>query len=79
MQFGMPYGMMDGYGMNYGNGILGLIFWILVIIGLVLLIRYLWESGGAKREQESALEILKKRYARGEISKEEFEEKKKDL
>ncbi len=79
MQFGMPYGMMDGYGMGYGIGILGLIFWILVIIGLVLLIRYLWESGGAKREQESALEILKKRYARGEISKEEYEEKKKDL
>jgi len=79
MQFGMPYGMMDGYGMGYGIGILGLIFSILVIIGLVLLIRYLWESGGARREQESALEILKKRYARGEISKEEFEEKKKDL
>ncbi len=79
MQFGMPYGMMDGYGMGYGIGIFGLIFSILVIIGLVLLIRYLWESGGAKREQESALEILKKRYARGEISKEEFEEKKKDM
>ena len=79
MQFGMPYGMMDGYGMGYGIGILGLIFWILVIIGLVLLIKYLWKSGGAKIEQESALEILKKRYARGEISKEEFEEKKKDL
>jgi len=78
MQFGM-YGMMDGYGMGYGMGILGLIFWILVIIGLVLLIKYLWESSGAKREQESALEILKKRYARGDISKEEFEEKKKDL
>jgi putative membrane protein len=73
----MAYGMMNGYGMGYG--ILGLIFWILVIIGLVLLIRYLLESGRAKREQESALEILKKRYARGEISKEEFEEKKKDL
>ena len=71
--------MMDGYGMSYGNGILGLIFWILVIIGSVLLIKYLWESSGAKRDQESALEILKKRYARGEISKEEFEEKKKDL
>ena len=79
MQFGMPYGMMDGYGMGYGIGIIGLIFWILVIIGLVLLIKYLWESGGAKREQESALEILKKRYANGDISKEEFEEKKKDL
>jgi putative membrane protein len=45
----------------------------------VLLIKYLWEGGGARREQESALEILKKKYARGEISKEEFEEKKKDL
>ncbi|MCX9011682.1 MAG: SHOCT domain-containing protein [Candidatus Methanoperedens sp.] len=76
----MQFGMMDyGYGMMGWMWILGLIFWILVIAGLVLLIRYLWEGGGAKRETESALEILKKRYARGEISKEEFEEKKKDL
>jgi len=75
----MQFGMMDGYGMSYGMGILGLIFWILIIIGLVLLIKYLWEGGGTRREQESALELLKKRYARGEISKEEFEEKKKDL
>jgi putative membrane protein len=35
--------------------------------------------GGGIRSEESALEILKKRYARGEISKEEFEEKKRDL
>ncbi|VVB85923.1 Uncharacterised protein [uncultured archaeon] len=75
----MLFGMMDGYSNGYGMWIIGLIFWILVIIGIVLLIKYLWESGGARREQESALEILKKRYARGEISKEEFEEKKKDL
>ncbi len=76
----MQYGMMDsyGYGMSFGiMGILALIFWLLILIGLVLLIKYLWE-GGTKKE-ESALEILKKRYARGEISKEEFEEKKKDL
>ncbi len=73
--------MMDGYGgygmMSGSFWIIGLIFWLLVLIGLVLLIKYLWE-GGAKKE-ESALELLKKRYARGEISKEEFEEKKKDL
>ncbi len=77
----MQFGMMDsyGYGMMGGIWILGLIFWILVIVGLVLLIKYLWEGGGAKRTEESALEILKKRYARGEISKEEFEERKKDL
>ncbi|MDP2766932.1 MAG: SHOCT domain-containing protein [Candidatus Methanoperedens sp.] len=81
----MQFGMMDGYGYGYGmmSGgywIIGLIFWLLVLIGLVLLIKYLWESGGGtRREQESAIELLKKRYARGEISKEEFEEKKKDL
>ncbi|HIH45227.1 MAG TPA: SHOCT domain-containing protein [Candidatus Methanoperedenaceae archaeon] len=56
-----------------------LVFWILIIIGLVLLTKYLWEGGGARRGQETALEILKSRYARGEIGKEEFEAKKKDL
>jgi putative membrane protein len=77
----MQYGMMDyGYGMMGGGWwILGFIFWLLVLIGIVLLIKYLWEHGGAKAEHESALEILKARYAKGEISKEEFEEKKKDI
>ncbi len=63
----MQFGMMDSYGygmMSGGYWILGLIFWLLVIIGLVLLIKYLWEGDGAKRGEESALEILKKKYAR---------------
>lgn len=70
--------MMDyGYGsMMSGWGILIWIFWILVIVGIAFLIKYLWEGRGG---QESALEVLKKRYARGEITKEEFEEKKKDI
>lgn len=75
----MAFGMMDGYGMSSGMWILGAIFWILILVGLVLLIKYLWEGSGVKGAQESALEILKKRYAKGEINKEEFEEKKKDL
>ncbi len=75
MQMGIDY----GYGMMWGIGIIGLIFWILIVIALVLLIKYLWERSGTGRMEESALELLKKRYAQGEIGKEEFEEKKKDL
>ena len=55
-----------------------IIFWILIIILFILLIRRLLQSGSSSG-QESALDILKKRYARGEINKEEFEAKKRDL
>lgn len=87
---GMGPGMMGGYGgygMGYGMGWFGglimIVFWVLVIVGLVFLIRWLaastkGETRGASTG-ESPLDILKKRYARGEINKEEFEEKKKDL
>ncbi|MEX0805930.1 MAG: SHOCT domain-containing protein [Candidatus Binatia bacterium] len=53
-------------------------FWILVIVGLVLAVRWLMREG-KERRSDSALEILRQRYARGEINKEEFETKKRDL
>jgi putative membrane protein len=57
-----------------------LLFWILVILGVVVLVKWLIEKDKKGSEGgEGALEILKKRYARGEIDKEEFEQKKKDL
>jgi putative membrane protein len=75
----MGNGMMDG-----GMGIwmlLGTVFWILLIVGIVLLVVWVAQKvmGGGAGRTESVLEILKKRYARGEISKEEYEEKKRDL
>ncbi len=54
------------------------IFWILVIVGFVLAVRWLM-SEAKDRRSDSALEILRQRYARGEINKEEFEAKKRDL
>lgn len=75
----MGGGMMGGgYGMAAGWMIFGLISWFVLIGGTVLLIKWLWEGGKAYKG-EASLDILKKRYARGEISKEEFEEKKKEL
>ncbi|MBA5867545.1 MAG: hypothetical protein GDA67_12715 [Nitrospira sp. CR1.3] len=59
-----------------------IVFWTLLIVALVLWIKSLLRQerrGSASGEPESALEILRKRYARGEISKEEFEEKRKHL
>jgi putative membrane protein len=82
-EWGHGPGMMGGYGGGWVGGILMVIFWIAVIIGIIFLIRWLVQStsagGHGARSEESALEILKKRYARGEIDKKEFEQKKKDL
>jgi putative membrane protein len=79
--------MMPGDMFGWGFGMFGmffmLVFWGLIIAGVVLVVRWLIEQGrrggGAAPEAESALDILKKRYARGEIGKEEFEAKKRDL
>lgn len=60
-----------------------MIFWILVIVGMVFLIKWLIHMSKGHSEVRSSgsktLEFLKERYARGEIDKAEFEEKKKDL
>jgi len=77
---GTGWGNMMG-GWN-GFGILGwipmLLFWILLILGVVALVRYLGTSG-QQQEHRTPFDILKERYSRGEINKKEFEEKKKDL
>ncbi len=79
----MGPGMMNwGYGMGWGGMIIMAVFWISVIAGIIFLIRWVVLSTDRRHEtkaEDSALEILRKRYAKGEINKEEFEEKKKDL
>jgi putative membrane protein len=61
-----------------GMGLLMLLFWGAVIVGIVLGIRWLISQGKAS-SSDTALNILRQRYAQGEINKEEFVAKKRDL
>src|SRR3989337_383876 len=61
-----------------GMMVLGFLFWVAVIVALVLGIRWLVRQGRPEAG-DSALEILRQRYARGEINREEVEAKRKDL
>lgn len=66
-----------GWGMGFG-WIFMIIFWGLVILGIVYLIQVV-SKGTKKEDTETPLDILKKRYAKGEITKEEYERMKDDL
>ena len=67
--------MGGGWGMGFG-GIFMILFWALIIIGAVVLFRWITDqSKGGK----TALQILQERYARGELQREEYEQKKRDL
>jgi putative membrane protein len=59
-----------------------LLLGIITIVGIVFLVRWVLDQTTTQqrgRSEDSALDILNKRYARGEINREEYEEKKKDL
>lgn len=71
------YHMFNGHGWGMGFG------WI---FGLIILIAIIWfvykalnTNQTIKSGNKSSMDILKERYARGEIDKQEFEERKKDL
>jgi putative membrane protein len=79
-----PYGPMGGPGggwghmMGYGFG--GMIMWIIFIAIIGVLIYFLMQATKVRnRAGERPLEILKKRYAKGEITKEEFDRMRKDI
>jgi putative membrane protein len=79
----MGPGMMGAGGMGWFGGVFMIVFWILILVGLVFFIKWLIQSTGSGRAGGSssnrALEILKERYARGDIDKAEFETMKLDL
>jgi putative membrane protein len=72
------YGFAGGW-LGWLGPILMIVFWVLVIVGLVFLIRWLFLRSAPPNQRNSALDILKVRYARGELSRKEFEQMKQDL
>jgi len=76
---GSNYGY-GGWGMmNWiGGGFMMIAFWALLIILIVWIVREM-KGNSSHKSSSDALDILKERYAKGEISKEEFEAKKKNL
>jgi len=70
--------MGNGMGMGFGGGFMWL-FWILLIILIVWIVKVAVGSSTSSEPRKSAIDILKERYARGEIDQEEFEQKRNDL
>ncbi|HUG79156.1 MAG TPA: SHOCT domain-containing protein [Burkholderiales bacterium] len=78
------YGDMMGWGGGWGWGLFGMVhmvlWWLLIILGIVVLAKWLFGSSGSRTASEDrSLAILRERYARGEIDKQEFEARKRDL
>ena len=76
-------GMMYGYGFGWW-GILMMLFWVLIIVGGVLLLAWILRHGqtaasGPGPALRQPLDILRERYARGEITKEQFDQMRHDL
>lgn len=74
--FGMPYGL---------GWVFMILFWVLVIAGVIAIVRWL-TAGASRREQDTPVpvhrtpaDILRERYARGEIDREEFLQRLTDL
>jgi putative membrane protein len=84
-----PYGPMRGweqavnYGCGFGFGYGGFFMWLIFLIVLGVTIYFIVQATKEKNviggTQDTPLDILKKRYAKGEITKEEFDRTKKDL
>ncbi len=77
MMTGKSWGITTGLGQF--NWIFMILFWFLIVIGIIAITKWLTLQTKSQPKNKSALDILKQRYAQGEIDKKEFEDKKKTI
>ncbi len=70
--------MWEWHGLGMGGGFMW-IFWLLIIFVVVLLVKASSNKSDSNQQYETPIEILEKRYARGEIDVEELQQRKKEL
>jgi putative membrane protein len=87
----MGYGYAPGWNMvggwggyGYGFGLAHMLNWIVILAGLIALVVWLVRSASgahhvAPPRRSAGLDVLEERYARGEINREEYLQKKKDI
>lgn len=82
--YGPGWGMMSGWG--YGYGPLHMAIWIEIVVAVIALCAYLMRSmcmpalhGHSPGRRSAGLDVLEERYARGEINRDEYLQKKKDI
>jgi putative membrane protein len=83
-QYG-DYGCAGAFWNNWGHMMPfgGMFFWIILVLVVLVIVMFAKKTGKGSEtlglKQETALDILKQRYARGELSKEDFERMKQDI
>ena len=84
-QWGMgeaPWGWHMWWGVwGVGMMLFMLLFWALIIAGVIALLRWMFGQSGlsGRSDGRRALEILKERYAKGELTREQFQAMRRDL
>jgi len=77
INWGWMNGMMGGYGMGIWGILTMLVFWVAFILLIVWLVKTIVASSSSGAS--NAKSILDQRYARGEITRKEYEQMKKDI
>jgi putative membrane protein len=81
------YGMPGGFGFGFGGGFM-ILWWVIIIVGIVgivALVRWISNSagsgkgGGGRSDSRTPVDMLKERYALGEIDEQEYQKIKREL